>query len=134
MTWQSCFQAILRQLAERFQFGELRCVVGIRDRAGTQAVAEREGHVVAPHDLADLLEMRVEEALLVMRKAPLRHDRAAARHDACHAVGGERNIAQAHAGMDREVIDALLGLLDQRVAENLPGRVFARSPSTFSSA
>ena len=32
----------LRQLAERFQFGELRAVVGVRDRAGAQAVAERE--------------------------------------------------------------------------------------------
>jgi hypothetical protein len=36
----------LGQFAERFQFGELRAVVGVGDRAGTQAVAQREGHVI----------------------------------------------------------------------------------------
>ena len=36
-----------RQLAERPQLGELRLVVGVGDRAGPQAVAQREGHVVA---------------------------------------------------------------------------------------
>ena len=32
----------LRQLAERFQLGKLRLVVGVGDRAGSQAVAQRE--------------------------------------------------------------------------------------------
>jgi hypothetical protein len=46
------------------------------------------------------------------------------RDDAGHALGGQRHIAQQHAGVDGEVVDALLGLLDQRVAEQLPGQVF----------
>src|SRR5262245_66267803 len=78
-----------RELAKRLELGELRAVVGVGDRAGTQAVAERERHVVAPHDLADLGEALVEEALLVVGEAPLSHNRAAARHDAGDAAGGE---------------------------------------------
>ncbi len=58
-----------------------------------------------------------------MRQAPLRHDRAAARHDAGHPLRGHRDVAQQHAGVDREVVDALLRLLDQRVLEDLPGQV-----------
>jgi hypothetical protein len=42
----------LGQLAQRFQLAELRGVVGVGDAAGTQAVAQREGHVVGLHDLA----------------------------------------------------------------------------------
>ena len=66
----------LRQLAQRAQLGELRLVVGVGDAARPQAVAEREGDVVGLHDLADLLEVRVEEVLLVVREAPGGHDRA----------------------------------------------------------
>ena len=113
----------LRQLAERVELGELRLVVGVGDAAGAQAVAERERDVVGGHDLADLAEVRVEEALLVVRQAPLGHDRAAARDDAGDALGGQRDVAQQHAGVDGEVVDALLGLLDQRVAVDLPGEV-----------
>ena len=113
----------LREFAERLQFGELRAVVGVRDRAGTQAVAERERHVVFAHQVADFLEVRVEEAFLVMRQAPLRHDRAAARDDAGDAVGGEVDVGQPHAGVDGEIVDALFALLDQRVPVELPGQL-----------
>ena len=113
----------LGELAQRLQLGELRAVVGVGDGAGAQAVAEREGHVVGPHDVADVLEALVEEALLVMRQAPLGHDRAAAADDAGDAVGGERHVGQAHAGVDGEIVDALLALLDQRVAIDLPGEL-----------
>ena len=92
ITWQPLSQAILRELAQRLQLGELRAVVGVGDRAGAQAVAERERHVVFAHEVADLVEALVEEALLVMRQAPLGHDRAAARDDAGDAVGGERHV------------------------------------------
>ena len=47
------------------------------------------------------------------------------------AVSG--TIAQQHAGVDGEVVDALLGLFDQGVAEDFPGQVSA-TPLTFSSA
>ena len=58
-----------------------------------------------------------------MGQAPLGHDRAAARNDAGDALGGQVDEGQAHAGVDGEVIHALLGLLDQGVAVQLPGQV-----------
>ena len=54
-----------------------------------------------------------------MRQAPLGHDRAAARHDAGDARRGEMDVAEPHPGMDGEIVDALLGLLDQRVLVDL---------------
>jgi hypothetical protein len=48
ITWQPLAQAILGQLAQGLQLRELRRVVGVGDRAGAQAVAEREGDVIGP--------------------------------------------------------------------------------------
>ncbi|MCY1525003.1 hypothetical protein D9M68_599660 [compost metagenome] len=121
----------LREFAQRAQLGELGLVVRIGTAAGAQAVAEREAHVVGLHDVADVLEVRVEEALLVVRDAPLGHDRAAARHDARHAVGREVNERQAQARVDGEVVDALLRLLDERVAVDFPGEVFGHAAHLF---
>ena len=44
---------------------------------------------------------------------------------------GQRDVAQQHAGVHGEVVHALLGLLDQRVAVDLPGQVLGprRRPS-----
>ena len=42
-----------------------------------------------------------------------------------------RNIGEPHAGMDREVVDALLRLLDQGVAKNFPGKVFRLAVDFF---
>jgi hypothetical protein len=133
ITWQPCAQAIFRQLAEGFEFGELGGVVGVGDGAGAQAVAEGEGDVILAHDVADFFEMFVEERFLVMREAPFGHDRAAARDDAADALCGEVDIGEADAGMDGEIVDALFGLLDQRVAEDFPGQVLGDA-ATFSSA
>jgi hypothetical protein len=124
----------LGQFAEGFQFAHLRRVVGVVDRAGTQAVAEAEGDVVGLHDFADVLEVGVEEVLLVVRQAPLGEDGAAAAHYPGHALGGQRHIAQQYAGVNREVVHALLGLFDQGVAEDFPSSGPRHLPSTFSSA
>src|SRR4051794_30685129 len=59
-----------------------------------------------------------------MGEAPFRHDGAAAGDDASHAARGERDEAEEDAGVDGEVVDALLGLLDQGVAVDLPGEFF----------
>ena len=40
------------------------------------------------------------------------------------ALRRHRDVAQQHAGVDGEVVDALLGLLDQRVAIDLPRQIF----------
>jgi hypothetical protein len=82
------FPGDLGQFAEGLEFAELGFVVGVVDRAGTQAVAEAEGDVVGLHDFADFLEVGVEEAFLVVGQTPLGHDRAAAGDDAGHPVGG----------------------------------------------
>jgi hypothetical protein len=68
----------LGELAQRVELGELRLVVGVVDAAGAQAVAEAVGDVIGLHDLGDLVEAFVEEAFLVVREAPFRHDAAAA--------------------------------------------------------
>jgi hypothetical protein len=48
---------------------------------------------------------------------PLRHQRAAARHDAGDAILHERQVLAQHARVDREVVDALLGLVLEDVEE-----------------
>src|SRR5258708_6240765 len=62
------------EFALHLEFAELRLVIGVRDGAGAQAVADAEGHVVGGHDVADVVPVGVEEVLLVMREAPLGHD------------------------------------------------------------
>ncbi len=111
------------QLALRAQLRELRLVVGIRDGAGAQAVTQRERHVVRPHDLADLAEMRVGEVLLMVRQAPFGQDGAAATDNAGHPVRGQRDVAQQHARVHREIVDALFRLFDERIAVHFPGQV-----------
>ncbi len=121
----------LRQFAQRLQLGELRGIVGVGDGAGPQPVAQRERHVIGAADVADLLEMLVEEAFPVMVEAPLGHDRTAAADDAGDAIDGERNVGQPHAGMDGEIVDALLRLFDQRVAEHVPGEILGNAADLF---
>ena len=105
------FPGFLGQFAQRLQFGELGLVAGIGEAAGTQAVAQREADVVLLKDFADGVEVLVEQILAVVLHHPFGEDRAAAADDAGDALRGERNILHQHAGMDRHIIDALLGLL-----------------------
>ena len=54
-----------------------------------------------------------------------------ARDDAGHPLGGQRHISQPDAGVNGEVVHALLGLLYQRVAKNVPGEVFGLAVHFF---
>ena len=121
----------LVQFAQRLQFGELGGVIGVGGRAGAQTVAQAERHVILLQQFADVLEMGVEEIFLVMRQAPFGQDRAAARHDAGDALGGQRDMRQPHAGMDGEIIHPLLALFDQRVAIDFPGQVLGHAADLF---
>ena len=121
----------LREFAQRVQLCKLRFVVGVRDGAGAQAITQRIGDVVGLHDLGNLVEAFVEEALLVVRQAPFRHNGTAARDDTGHALGRHRHIGQANAGMDGEIVDALLRLLDQRVAKDFPVEVLCHAADLF---
>src|SRR5262249_41424846 len=47
-------------------------------------------------------------------------DGAATAHDAGDAPCGERDVLQTHAGVDGEIVDTLLALFNERVAEDLP--------------
>ena len=80
----------LGQLSERLQLRELRLIAGVRNRAGPQAVAEREAHVVLLEDLADVLEALVEEVLLVVLHHPLGQNGSAPADDSGDAVGRQR--------------------------------------------
>ena len=72
------FPGALGEFAQRVELGKLRFVIGVGNRAGAQAIAQRIGDVIGLHDLGDLVKAFVEEAFLVMREAPFRHDRATA--------------------------------------------------------
>lgn len=84
----------LGQLSQCFQFGELRRIIRVGDRAGAQAIAERKGDVIGAADVADLLEMLVEKAFSMVMETPLRHDRTAARYDARHGSGSTGHCAR----------------------------------------
>ena len=60
----------LHQLSHGVQLGELGGVVGVADGSWTQAVSQRQGHVVLGADVADVVKMLVEEALPIVCQAP----------------------------------------------------------------
>ena len=109
----------LGEFAEGLELGELRRVGRVGEPAGTQAVADREGDVVAAQDLADLVPHRVHQVLAVVDDHPLRQQAPAATHDADQAPLDERQMRLPHAGVDREVVDALLRLMLERVEHDL---------------
>ena len=111
MTWTSSFQALAVSSPRVFSSAELRFVGGVGDGAGAEAVAEREADVVLRHDFHDAVEVLVEEVLLVVVGHPLREDGAAAAHDAGDALRDHGHVLDEHAGVDGEVVDALLRLL-----------------------
>jgi len=110
----------LREFAECRELAKLSIIVRIGDGTGTQSVAQAEGNVVCLHDFADLFEMRIQEILLMMGQAPLCEDRSASADDSRPPAHGQRNVSKQNAGMDREVIDSLLRLLDQRIPIHFP--------------
>ena len=63
--------------------------------------------------VADVVEDLVHRVLLVVVEHPLGEQRSAARDDADQAFLHERQMLLQHAGVDREVVDALLGLVFQ---------------------
>src|SRR6185437_16016096 len=53
------------ELAQGLELRELSSIVRVRNGTGAQPIAQREADVVRAADLADLLEVLVEEALAV---------------------------------------------------------------------
>ena len=73
--------------------------------------------------------MGVGEIFLVMGQTPFGVYRPASGHNTGHAVRRERYVREPYAGMDGEIIDALLGLFNERITVNLPGEVLSLSPT-----
>ena len=109
------------QLAQGFQLGKLRFVIGVRNGTGAQAVAKAERYIIGAHNVANVLKVLVEEALFMMVQAPFGHDRSTARNNAGHPVGGQVNKGQTHPRMDGEIVHPLLGLFDQCIGIDFPG-------------
>ncbi|MCG3163193.1 MAG: hypothetical protein JMDDDDMK_04576 [Acidobacteria bacterium] len=68
-----------------------------------------------------------------MSQTPFGDDRTAARDDACGALRRQRDERQTNSGVNRKIINALLGLLNERVAEDFPGQVFGLARDFFES-
>ena len=112
------------QFSHGVEFRELCTVVGVVYTSGAQSVAERERHVIFCADVADVVEMLVQEALLPMLLAPHGDDAASAAHHSGKAPVRKVYVLEAYAAVYREVVHALLALLYQGVAEELPAQVF----------
>ena len=87
--------------------------VGIGNTAWAQTIAQREGYVVLCHDVADVVEVLIEETLLVVIETPLAHDTTATAHDTTETAISEMHVVATDAGMDGEVVNTLLALLDE---------------------
>ena len=91
----------------------------------------RDGHVVGGQDLADLVPVRVQEVFLVVGKhhlAMMEPPRLTMPTRRRAAIGMN---SQQDARVNGEVIDALPGLLDERVAIVLPREVFGIADDLF---
>ena len=108
------------EFAERIKFGELCHVVCICNGTRTESIAQRNANVVLRENVADFVEVRVEEVLLLVDHAPAGDDRTATAHDARRAFERKRNVLEQKTCVDRKVVDALFGLFDKRVAEYFP--------------
>ena len=113
----------LRQLAEGLQLRQLRIVGGVGQAAGSQAVAEGERHVVLAHDVADLVEHLVHRVVLTVDQHPLGEQRSAAGDDADQALLDVLQMLPADAGVDREVVDALLRLVFDHLEDDVVGQI-----------
>ena len=119
------------QFAHGVQFGKLGTVVGIENRPGTQTVTERYGHVVLSQNVADVVEMFIQETFLLMISAPLGDDASATAHHSAKPFVGIVYVFESDTAMNREIIHALFALFDQRVAEKFPGQVFCLAVYLF---
>ena len=113
----------LSELTEGRQLSKLGFVVGIGHASRPQPVPQGKRYIVAFHDLADAIELGVEEVLLVVVKTPLGHDRAAAGNDPGDAILRERHVAKQHTSVNREIVDTLLRLLDQGLQKDIDVQV-----------
>src|SRR5262249_16642577 len=96
------------EFAERLELGELGVIGGVGEAAGAKAVADGEGDVVPAEDVADAAPGGVHDVLLVVDEHPLGQGGPAAGDDADEAVLDVLEVSAPDAGVDGEIVDALL--------------------------
>jgi hypothetical protein len=99
------------EFAQGFEFGDLGGIGGVGQAAGAEAIADGECHVVFAEDVADVIPAFVHDVFLAVDEHPLGEERAASGDDADEAVFDVLEVSAADAGVDGEVVDALLGLM-----------------------
>ena len=68
--------------------------------------------------------MLIQEILPLMDEAPFTQNASTATYDATQALVCQMDVVQADTGMDGEVIHSLFALFDERVAIDVPTKVF----------
>ena len=101
----------LSQFAQRDEFAQLRFVRRVGEATGAEAVTDRERHVVLTHDITNVFPVLIHRVLFAVDQHPLGEQRPAATDDADESLGDVRQMLFQHAGVNREVIDSLRGLL-----------------------
>ena len=133
--FDKCLYILIPRACDEFahgvEFGKLGCIVGIGCTSRSQSVAQRQGHIILSHNVADIIEVLIKETLLIVQQAPLAHDAATTTHDATQATIGQMNIVATYAGMDGKIVHTLFALLDERVAIHLPREVFYLAVNLF---
>src|SRR5437868_951034 len=95
MTWtfnhylNIIFPRLSGQFAERFQFGKLGGITRIGETARPQAIAERKADIVFLKDLADVVEVLIEEVLFVIFDHPLGENGATTTDNSGDALRGQ---------------------------------------------
>jgi hypothetical protein len=120
-----------RQLAQGAQLGKLGFVVGVDAQPGRRPSPRLKltSYCFMMSQMSSKCSYRKLSRWCAMHHLAMMEP---PRDDAGAALA-VRWIGQAHAGVDGEVVHALLGLLDQGVAEDFPGQVFGDA-ADFSSA
>mmetsp|Transcript_28442 Transcript_28442/g.60315 ORF Transcript_28442/g.60315 Transcript_28442/m.60315 type:complete len:519 (+) Transcript_28442:678-2234(+) len=112
-----------REVALHLQLPELGFIIGIANATGAQAVPDAERDIILIADVQDVIPMLIGEVLGARGDAELGVDRTTAAHNTCEALRCERDEAQKHPCVDGPIINALLSLLDESLAEDFPGEV-----------
>ena len=99
------------KLTQSLQLRKLRLITSIGHRPRPQPVPQRITHVILRHHLSDSVEVLIQKVLLMMRRHPLRHNRASAAHNTRNPLRHHWNVLHQHARMNREVVHPLLRLL-----------------------
>ena len=111
------------QFRQGVEFGELGGIAGIGQASGTEPVAKRDGDVMLPANLDDLIPMGEEGVVLLADGHPFRHQGAAPADDAHFPFQGHGDVAAQEAGVERHEIHPLLGLFPDDLQKEPRGEV-----------